>query len=133
MTPAETLRTDFTRYAQLIEERLIAAASASAPMAPGTESAATLSVNRGIVLAQSLLPQSPAQTNGDPVARLIELTNSQRYTQVAVVDATGHFRAVYRPLLLYAWMLAFKIRYETLAPDEFGRWDESLRTWADFL
>jgi hypothetical protein len=52
---------------------------------------------------------------------------------MSVIDAAGHRRSVYRPLLIYAWLLAFRLRYETLSPDEFGRWDESLRAWADLL
>ncbi len=128
-TPADALRADFSRYARLIEERITAPAAAS--FTAPTESATTISVDRGVILPQAVLGQ--ASGGASAVDRLIELATSERMGQIGVVDGTGHFRAVYRPLLLYAWMLAFRIRYESLTPAEFGRWDEALRAWADFL
>jgi hypothetical protein len=125
MSSADALRTDFSRYARLIEDRL-----RDATFTPPAESATTVRIERGIVLAQALLA-TPPSSDMDPVDRLIELANSQRIGQIAVLDAAGHRRAVYRPLLVYAWLRAFALRYETLTPAQFGRWDESLRAWAD--
>jgi hypothetical protein len=42
-------------------------------------------------------------------------------------------RAVYRPLFVYHRLRVFKQQYETLERDEFGKWDEELRTAADAL
>jgi hypothetical protein len=50
-----------------------------------------------------------------------------------VVDQSGQHRPVYRPLLIYAWLQAFKVLYEVLPREQFGRWDEALRTWCDLL
>jgi hypothetical protein len=125
MTTPDVIRADFDRYAKLIEARLT-----TVKFTDPAESATTLRIDRGIVLAQAL---STSPASADAVARLIELAHSDRLSQIAVIDAAGHQRPVYRPLLAYAWMLAFRIRYETLSPDQFGRWDESLRVWADLL
>jgi hypothetical protein len=52
---------------------------------------------------------------------------------VAVIDAAGHARPVYRPLLIYAWLMGYRGAYESLPPVTFGRWDEGLRPWCDLL
>jgi len=53
--------------------------------------------------------------------------------ELSIVDRIGHQRPLYRPLLVYAWLMAFRIRYETLSRQDFGRWDEQLRPWCDLL
>jgi hypothetical protein len=40
---------------------------------------------------------------------------------------------VYRPVLVYAWLQAFKLLYEVLPRAQFGRWEEALRAWCDLL
>jgi hypothetical protein len=93
-------------------------------------------VERGIVFPQVMrdnsttAPPAPAPA---PVERLIELSNSDRLGSIAVIDRAGHHRAIYRPLLVYAWLQAFRIVYETLPRSDFGRWEEGLRPWCDLL
>src|SRR4051794_28086257 len=103
MSAPDTIRSDYSRYAQLIEARL-----AGSTFSHPAETATTLRIDRGIVLAQSVAT-SPASSSPDPVARLIELAHSDRLAQLTVVDAAGHQRAVYRPLLIYAWLLSFRL------------------------
>ena len=128
---AAQTRADFDRYAKLLEARL---AHAPATLAtPTRENASAVQVERGIMLPWAV-SGSAAADEAAAVDRLIELSRSPgRVADVAVVDAAGHTRPVYRPLLVYAWMLAFRIRYETLRQDQFGRWDEALRAWSDML
>src|SRR5437667_1305616 len=126
MTAPDSIVADFRRYAQLIEAPLIDQA-----FAPRAESGAAVQVERGMVLPRAL--RGSENRADDVVDRLIELARSPRLSEVAVVDASDHFRAVYRPLLVYAWLVAFRVRYETLAQSEFGRWDEALRGWCDVL
>jgi hypothetical protein len=49
------------------------------------------------------------------------------------MDRAGHHRPVYRPLLVYAWLQAYRLAYEVLPRSEFGRWEEGLRPWCDLL
>ncbi len=107
-------------------EALIASAGAmtTASIFAG-ESASAVQVERGIVLAR---PDDVAS-----VERLIELSSSLRLADLAVIDASGSHRPVYRPLLVYAWLSAFRRSYETLPREQFGRWDEALRAWCDLL
>jgi len=67
------------------------------------------------------------------VERLIEITRGGRLDTIAIVDRLGHHRPIYRPLLIYAWLSAFSLRYEDLPREEFGRWEEALRSWSDLL
>ena len=126
------LLTDFERYARLIE------ASIASPQdfVASAESATEVQVERGIVLAHAvgnLPPAAAAERDSSLVGRLIELAPSQHIGQIAFVDRAGHHRPLYRPLTLYAWLSAYRVRFETLAPQEFGRWDEALRLWCDLL
>src|SRR5581483_2206323 len=52
---------------------------------------------------------------------------------ISVVDRNGHARTVYRELLIYCWLQSFGLYYESLPRQEFGRWEESLRSWCDLL
>ena len=128
---AAQTRADFQRYAKLIESQM-----ASAPFATATrENASAVQVERGVVLPWAMNPSSaPPADEAVAVDRLIELARAPaRIAEIAVVDAAGHARQVYRPLLIYAWLMAFRLRYETLRQDQFGRWDEALREWSDAL
>src|SRR6476659_7053488 len=122
----------FRRYATLIEQALTSTASATTPPAftPTAESATALQIERGVVRRDALLaaPSSPSLTE-----RLIHVSTVDRLRPLAIVDRAGHHRPVYRPLLAYAWLAAFRIRYETLTREQFGRWDEALRASADVL
>jgi hypothetical protein len=127
---AAQLVSDFTRYANLIEQSL-ARNNASASLTPESESATAIQVERGIVLRDAVTNAAPATSLTE---RLILVSTSvDGLAPLAVVDRSGHHRPVYRPLLAYAWLQAFRIRYETLTREQFGRWDEALRVWADLL
>ncbi len=118
---------EFSRYAGLI-----GAAMPSAPgLEPRSESATAVQVERGLVFPRVLL-ESGAST-GAFVDRLIEIASSDRLSTMAVVDAKGHHRPVYRPLLVYSWLQTFRLVYETLPRSDFGRWEEGLRPWCDLL
>jgi hypothetical protein len=84
------------------------------------ESAGSVQVERGTIL--------PATLSGNPdvhaVDRLIELAVDGQPANIAVVDAGGHQRPVYRPLLIYCWLLA----YENLP---LPAWTSPLRRWCE--
>ena len=124
MSDVPSTLTEFQRYASLIEP-LIAAPS----FTPGTETATAVQVERGS-LFPLVLSRSPPD---DRVERLIELTRAGGLHRVAVIDAAGHHRPLYRPMLVYAFIQAFRTVYESLPPSEFGRWEESTRAFADLL
>jgi len=118
---------DFRRYAALIAPIL----ARESEFSDAAESATAVQIERGAVL--------PLMLNGtnlqglSRVARLIEITRGGRLDTIAVVDRLGHHRPIYRPLLVYAWLSAFSLRYEDLPREEFGRWEEALRAWCDLL
>src|SRR2546423_5154576 len=116
----------FSRYAKLIEDLI------ATPAAPrlDLEGATSVQVERGIVLTHAVMDRVDDFATVD---RLIEIARSERLATIAVIDAAGHLRPVYRPLLVYAWLSAFRIQYEKLPRDEFGRWDAALRAWGDLL
>src|SRR5882762_8625576 len=124
---AESPLADFRKYAGMI-----------API-PGrgfefsnqTESATAIQVERGTVLP--LLLNELTDEGLARVGRLIEVTRGGRLDTIAIVDRSGHHRPIYRPLLVYAWLSAFSLRYEDLPRHEFGRWEEALRAWSDLL
>ncbi|HEY7090605.1 MAG TPA: hypothetical protein VH518_21075 [Tepidisphaeraceae bacterium] len=127
MADASQLITDFRRYADLIR-----AALGDASVCPtDAESATALQVERGIVYPMALL--DPRRTEFDTAGRLIELSVSDRLPTMAIVDRSGHHRPVYRGLLVYSWLQAFGIVYETLPRAQFGRWEEALRIWCFLL
>jgi hypothetical protein len=118
---------DFRRYQQLIR----AAIPDNMTFVPETESATAVQVERGVVFPTALRDGGAVRT--EVVARLIELSNSERLPSIAIVDRGGHHRPVYRGLLVYSWLQAFALAYETLPRAEFGRWEEGLRPWCDLL
>jgi|GEM_PF-957195 len=96
------------------------------------ESATTVRVERGVVLATSI-DGLVSKAVHPLVDRLIELASSPRLPELKVVDAASHSRAAYRPLLVYAWLQSYRLLYETLPTHEFSRWEEAIRPWADLL
>lgn len=127
MSDTATTLADFRRYAALLDSMIPARAAFTAT----AESATSIQVERGIVLPRVM---KGADENAlGVVERLIELTSSSAIDRLAVVDASGHHRPVYRPLLVYCWLQTFRIVYETLPRSEFGRWEEGLRPWCDLL
>ena len=98
-----------------------------------SEDAHRIQVERGITFLQFLLnPKETAQAI-EPAERMIEISRASSLGRVVVVDRTGHTRPVYRPLLTYCWMQAFRLGYELVPRAEFGRWEEATRAWCDDL
>jgi len=126
--PSEQLITDFRRYADIIAARL----HDTRPPQPTIETADTLQVDRGAMLALAVRGET---IDPQAVDRLVEwsTTTTDRLATIGFVDAAGHARPVYRPLMIYAWLMSYRIAYESLPPSTFGRWDESLRPWCDLL
>jgi len=118
---------EFTRYAGMITARIARPPN----FAPEAESMTAAQVERGILYPLAVL--DPSLPDVFPAQRLIELSNSPRLAQMAVVDRSGHHRPAYRALLVYSWLQAFRIAYETLPRSEFGRWEEGARPWCDLL
>ncbi len=125
MTDTAAILADFRRSAGLIDSMI----SAEPSFAPTTESQTAIQVERGTVLPRVM----KGATAEGLVERLIEVTSAGSIERFAVVDAAGHHRPVYRPLLVYCWLQAFRLSYETLPRGEFGRWEEGLRPWCDLL
>jgi len=126
MTDTAAAVAELKRYASLIEGMV----PADPAFAPTTESATSIQVERGIVLPRVM---SHARDPSDVVERLIEVTSTAAIDRLAVVDRAGHHRPVYRPLLAYCWLQAFRTVYETLPRSQFGRWEEGIRPWCDLL
>ncbi|MEA2734470.1 MAG: hypothetical protein QOE14_921 [Humisphaera sp.] len=119
---------EYQRFAKLI--RRVLPDASPAPGAAETEAA--VQVERGVVLLDALV--APNETSGRAIVdRLIRLAAQGRIDQIEFVDAAGHHRDVYRPMTIYAWLVAFRILYEVLPRQDFGRWDEGLRPWCDLL
>lgn len=124
MPDVPTTLSEFRRYAGLIEPQI-----APSPFVPTCETATAVQVERGS-LFPLVLGKSPPD---DRVERLIELTRAGGLHRVAVIDAAGHHRPLYRPMLVYAFIQSFRTVYELLPASEFGRWEESTRAFADLL
>jgi hypothetical protein len=124
---SQTAQEDFRRY-----ERLVAAAMPPVgAFVPEAEGPSAVQVERGAVYPAALRdPSDPTLTAR--FDRLAVLSSGPLGT-VVVVDRSGHHRPVYRPLLVYACLQAFRLAYETLPRAEFGRWEEGLRPWCDLL
>lgn len=96
---------------------------------PEVESAETVQVERGLVFATALTDR----INSIAAERLIELSTSPRLSDLIVSDRSSHRRPVYRALLVYTWLQSFKLLYEKLPREQFGRWEEGIRAWCDQL
>jgi len=91
-----------TRYAEIIQSMI----ATQKPFEPTAEDPSGIQVERGLNL---------------PVL------DFQRFQMAAVVDAGGHARPVYRPLLVYSWLLAIEMAGGVREmPDELYRWIDSL-------
>src|SRR5882672_3865738 len=124
---ADSPLADFRRYAGMIASSL----GRGFNFSDTAESATAIQVERGTVLPLML---DGANVEGlARVEHLIEITRRGRLDTIAIVDRLGHHRPIYRPLLIYAWLSAFSLRYEDLPREEFGRWEEALRAWCDLL
>ena len=124
----QSAQQEFRHYAQLVS----AALPAPAPFAPEAEGPTALQVERGVVFPAALRdPTAPGLTA--TFDRIAALASSGPLGGVVVVDRAGHHRPVYRPLLVYSALQAFRLAYETLPRTDFGRWEEGLRPWCDLL
>jgi len=126
MPQFDGLLAEFKRLADAIRLRLENAASDRIV----AEDTTSVQVERGIVYRDAMLDPVTHTTRTD---RLIEIASSDRLARTVVVDSSGHHRPVYRALLVYAWLQAYHLLYETLPRSEFGRWEEGLRPWCDLL
>jgi hypothetical protein len=121
------VRERLTRFAGLVQAELMLPEE----LRMAAESQFALQVERGLVLPIAVIGSGISE---EPyVQRLIELANLPHLGEMLVVDASGQQRKVYRPLLIYAWLTAFQLRYESLPREQFGRWEEGLRAWCDLL
>lgn len=125
------IQEDFRRYAVLIEALVPTDTLAETFPAEGETA---VQVERGAVYAVAL------DGRGDEAAvglaeRLVELSqpNVAPLSRLAVIDRQGHHRPLYRPLLVYGWLQAFRLLYEVLPRMQFSRWEEALRAWCDLL
>ena len=119
---------DFRRYARLVT----AALPAPSAFAPEAEGPTALQVERGAVYPAALRDSNDPKLTST-FDRLASLASSGPLGTIVVVDRSGHHRPVYRPVLVYASLQAFRLAYETLPRAEFGRWEEGLRPWCDLL
>jgi hypothetical protein len=127
MTDAGDWLESFRRYAQMLRSAI----PAQPLFAATVESATGVQVERGVVLPAAMTSRD---ANFAPyVGRLLELSGSDRLPALAIIDREGHHRPAYRPLLVYAWLQAFRLVYETLPRSDFGRWEEGIRPWCDLL
>lgn len=118
-------------YASLIESAI--AQSSGAGFRPASEGETTLQVERGAIYAAALrAPPEPSATSSY-VDRLIRAAAGGVLPEVPVIDAAGHHRPVYRPLMVYGWLQAYRLWFEVLPRADFVRWDEALRAWCDLL
>src|SRR5437867_2943050 len=108
----------FRRYAEMIGSFI----SQAGETLVEAESATAVQVERGAIFARAILDPRLSEHDFGLVERLIELTTTPRVAELAIVDASGHHRPVYRALLVYAWLQAFRLAYETLPQAQFGRW-----------
>jgi len=121
---------EFRRYAGMLEPML---ARSEAPAEWPAEGAAAVQIERGSIYAAAVRSPRPEPQDLASVEPLIQLGGKSQLAEVAVVDRAGHTRQAYRGLLVYSWLQAFSIAYETLPRDQFGRWEESARAWCDQL
>ena len=117
----------FRGYGQMLRSAI----PAQPVFAPTAESATGVQVERGVVFAAALKSRETIFT--PYVDRLLELSGSDRLPALAIIDREGHHRPAYRPLLVYTWLQAFRLVYETLPRSDFGRWEDGIRPWCDLL
>jgi hypothetical protein len=125
-----TILQEFRRYASLIEAAMGSPGERS--WVATAEGAGAVQVERGALCATAMLG-GPTVEAVAQVGPLVQVAAGGVPPELAVVDARGHRRPVYRPLLVYGWLQAFRSWYELLPRADFVRWDEALRAWCDLL
>ena len=119
------------RYARIVESVL----SRAGVFHPESEGPDTVQVERSAVFPDCVAGPSGPGRDGltSRVGRLIELADSPALPRVAVLDRAGHRRPVYRPLLVYGWLLGFEGCRAALPAEDAGRWEGALRSWCGLL
>jgi hypothetical protein len=122
----EDLQQSMRRYAEMIERQLANRVSPAI---------ATFGIESGLVLASAILDRKFIADNQRIVEPLIAHAHARGETvsSLTITDRLGHARPLYRPLLVYAWVSAFRLLYETLPQTLFGQWEEALRAWCESL
>lgn len=128
---ADETRQALRRYAALIEGAIAPGVGRASHVENERDPA--VYVERGSVYALALGERPDLTLANERVERLIAVASTGRPAEARVVDRDGHTRPVYRPLLVYAALQAFRLLYELLPRADFGRWDEGLRAWCDLL
>lgn len=100
---------------------------------PEVESESAIQLERGVIYPEVLLTHAWAKSAIERMIQMGTSNDATRLARLAVVDRQGHHRPVYRGLLVYASLQAFRLGYEAIAAGEFGRWEEGLRAWAEML
>jgi hypothetical protein len=128
MTDSTGIQSELRRYAALIEPMIARPAGFTAE----AEDARSVQVERAVVFS-STLTGGWSSERATSVNRLVELSRLTNLQDIAIVDRSGHHRPVYRGLLIYAWLQAYRLSYEAMPRDVFGQWEEGLRPWCDLL
>ena len=129
---AHPVQQAFRRYADLVASAMTRAPAN--PFAPSAEGDGAVQVERGAIYAAALAGAPDATAAPERVERLVRAAAGGVVPpDLAVVDASRHHRPVYRPLMVYGWIQAFRLWYEVLPRADFSRWDEALRAWCDLL
>src|SRR4051794_23697527 len=109
MSDPTEIQNELRRYAAMIELRV------ARPVAftPEAEDARSVQVERGIMFP-SLVNGSWSLERAEPANRLVELSRLTELADVTIVDRSGHHRPVYRGLLVYSWLQAYRLAYESM-------------------
>ena len=122
----------FGRYDTILSD-LLQAAPANSSIDSDAEDSDRLQLERGVIFPRFLLDPGTAKFPCGPVERLFAVASPLTLERITIVDSAGHARPLYRPLLVYSWLQAFRLGYELLPRGEFGRWEEATRVWCDEL
>ena len=136
-------RLAFRRYADLVAHQL---ATISGPTTFSTDTDFTqenqsdpslLQVERGCIFPRLILDSSVAAQRQPAIEKLIASTFADGkpadLDALHIIDRSGACRRIYRPILVYSWLCAFRMAYEKLPRAEFGRWENALLLWAESL
>lgn len=97
------------------------------------ESERVVQVERGVVFPWAMADVGEARGHvTECVGRGIELAE-EALEGVLVVDRAGHQRAIYRGILVYAWLRAWELLRDRLPGDEAERWRVGMRPWCQVL
>jgi hypothetical protein len=89
----------------------------------------TIQVERGVVFPRFYRDESAPLASFD---RLVRVTMDHGPAEILVVDAAGHCRPVYKPLLIYSWLSTF-ILADRRRRREAIDWIAPLKKWSEWL